>query len=109
MKHGRDDSKSNTRVYKVKGLTEKAADNSYFESDQGGAKMTVAQYFEQSYGIKCAPFQLAAIVWHVACQVRVGLGAFKAGPYLTPAAGLAGGSHALRSTRLASCVVLTCA
>ena len=45
-----------TRTYKVKGLTQKSADDAYFELDaEGGSKMTVAAYFEQTYGIKYGP------------------------------------------------------
>lgn len=52
MKHGKNGG-ATTRVYKVKGLTQTAADDSYFDVDEG-SKMSVAQYFTQSYGIKCA-------------------------------------------------------
>ena len=52
VRHGRGG--GNKRGYKVKGLTENAADDCYFENDAEGKRMSVADYFTQSYGIKCA-------------------------------------------------------
>ena len=43
--------KGGARGYKVKGLTDKAADDCYFETDQEGTRMSVAQYFTQTYGL----------------------------------------------------------
>ena len=51
VRHGKGG--GNKRGYKVKGLTENAADDCYFENDSEGKRMTVADYFTQSYGIKC--------------------------------------------------------
>ena len=51
VRHGSSGNGGPRRAYKVKGLTLKAADEAEFENEQEGTSMTVAQYFQQAYGI----------------------------------------------------------
>ena len=60
------------RAHKAKGLTDHGADKSMFNNEAEGRTMSVAEYFEKAYGLRChlaAPLQPSFL--HAVCSIAL--------------------------------------